>query len=158
MIPEVAEYIASIDQRFALICGVLDALTPEQLNARPPVADANSAWVLAQHALGNARAWVLGIAAGQQIERDRPGECASSGSDAAAFRAATRRFSGEMAAALAGITDADLDRRLVPSKLHWGEHEPREISVRGALVQVIEHASLHLGHLEVTRDVLQARR
>jgi len=28
--------------------------------------------------------------------------------------------------------------------------------VRRALIQVIEHASLHLGHLEITRDVLRA--
>jgi hypothetical protein len=158
MTPEAAEYIASIDRRFALICGVLDALTPEQLNAKPPVAGANSAWVLAQHTLGNARAWVLGIAAGQRIERDRPGEFASVGNDAAAFRAEVQRFSREIADALARMTAADLDRRLVPAKVLWGEHEPHEISVRHALVQVIEHASLHLGHLEMSRDLLLAAR
>jgi len=158
MIPEVAEYVASIDKRFELICGVLDELTPAQLDAKPPVAGANSAWVLAQHTLGNARAWVLGIAAGQPIERDRPGEFASAGNDAAAFRAAAQRFSREMTDALAAMTAADVDRRLVPAKVLWGENEPHEISVRRALVQVIEHASLHLGHLEMTRDLLLAGR
>ena len=61
-----------------------------------------------------------------------------------------------MRAALEKLTAADLERRLVPSKELWGEHEPHEISVRYALLQVIEHASLHLGHLHVTRDLALA--
>ena len=60
----------------------------------------------------------------------------------------------KMKAALEGLTSPALDRRLVPAKELWGEHEPHEISVRYALLQVIEHASLHLGHLHVTRDLV----
>jgi hypothetical protein len=58
-----------------------------------------------------------------------------------------------MSEALATQTPADLDRRLVPPKRLWGENQPRDISVRDALLQVIEHASLHLGHLQLTRDL-----
>jgi hypothetical protein len=61
-----------------------------------------------------------------------------------------------MAAALDGLTPADLERRLVPAKELWGENQPHEISVRYALLQVIEHASLHMGHLHVTRDLALA--
>jgi hypothetical protein len=45
----------------------------------------------------------------------------------------------------------------VPSQELWGEGPPREISVRDAIVQVIEHLSLHLGHMQVTRDMALAR-
>jgi hypothetical protein len=150
---ELAAYQASIDKRLEQICDCLDGMTAAQLNFRPPIDGANSAWVLATHTLGNARAWVLGIACGQPAGRDRPAEFASAGDDAAALRADARRFSREMAAALARLSAADLDLRLVPSKELWGDNEPHEITVRDALLQVIEHASLHLGHLQVTRDL-----
>jgi hypothetical protein len=154
---EIAAYEASINSRLSQICACLDGMTPEQLNARPPLSGANSAWVLATHTLGNARAWVLGIACGQPIGRDRPAEFASAGDDAAQFGADAEQFSREMAQALAQLDPARLDYRLVPAKELWGENEPHEISVRDALLQVIEHASLHLGHLQVTRDLAPAR-
>jgi hypothetical protein len=55
-------------------------------------------------------------------------------------------------AALTGLSRERLEARVVPSKELWGEHEPREITVRRAILQVIEHASLHIGHIELTRD------
>lgn len=155
MISEVQAYHDSITTRLSLICDALEGLSAEQLNRRP-VPSGNSAWVLATHTLGNARAWVLGIACGQPVGRDRPAEFASAGSDAEALRGDVERFLSEMRTALEALTAADLDRRLVPSKELWGENEPHEISVRYALLQVIEHASLHLGHLHVTRDLTLA--
>jgi Protein of unknown function (DUF664) len=155
MIDEVRAYRDSISTRLSLICHALDGLSAEQLNWRP-LPDGNSAWVLATHTLGNARAWVLGIACGQQVGRDRPAEFAASGSDTEALRADVERFMAEVATALEGLTAADLERQLVPAKELWGENEPREISVRYALLQVIEHASLHLGHVQITRDLAVA--
>jgi hypothetical protein len=129
-----------------------------QLNVRPAAAgNANSAWVLAVHALGNARAWVLGIACGKEMGRDRPAEFASSGDDVAELRAAVAAFSREMHAALPALSRADLDCRLVPPAELWGEGEPKEITVREALLHVVEHASLHLGHIEITRDLATAK-
>ncbi len=154
---ELAAYRGSIDRRLREICDVLDGLTPAQLNLRPDVDCANSGWVLATHTLGNARAWVLGIACRRDVRRDRPAEFASSGGDAAAFRHEADAFGREMAAALEQLSPADLDRRGVPPAELWGEGPPREISARDALLQVVEHASLHLGHLHVTRDLARAR-
>ena len=113
--------------------------------------------MLATHTLGNARAWVLGIACGRDVGRDRPGEFASSGDDAAAFRRDAAAFSAETAEALGRLSPADLNRRGVPPAELWGEGPPREISARDALLQVVEHASLHLGHLHVTRDLALSR-
>ncbi|MDP9238575.1 MAG: DUF664 domain-containing protein [Chloroflexota bacterium] len=47
-----------------------------------------------------------------------------------------------------------LKRRLTPSAELWGEGAPHEITLRDALLHVIEHASLHLGHLELTRQLV----
>ncbi len=138
------------------MCERLDGLTPEQLNWRPPVAGGNSAWVLVTHTLGNARAWVLGIAGGRPLRRDRPAEFSSWGSDPALLRSEVDTFLREMSSTFEPLTAADLDRRLTPARELWGEGQPREISVRYALLQVIEHASLHLGHIQITADLATA--
>ena len=85
-----------------------------------------------------------------------PASSARPGSDAAALRERLAHLEAEMAEAIEALTPADLDRHFVPGKELWGENEPRDISVRSALVQVVEHASLHLGHLHLTRDLAVA--
>jgi hypothetical protein len=135
------------------VCGCLEALSEAQLNWRPPVDGANSAYVIATHTLGNARAWILGIACGRPMERDRPAEFRASGRDASALVADARRLSDEIETALSALSPSDLDRRLVPPKSLWGEGEPLEISVRQAILHVVEHASLHLGELLLTREL-----
>jgi hypothetical protein len=150
---EIAAYDGYIRARLERAVACLDGLTESQLNWRPAIDGANSAYALAAHTLGNARAWVLGIACGRDIGRDRPAEFRATGADMARLRDDLARLSREIAEALAALDPAQLDRRLVPAQELWGESAPREISVRDALMQVIEHASLHVGHLQVTRDL-----
>jgi uncharacterized damage-inducible protein DinB len=156
MIPELAAYHASIASRLQQVVACLDGLTGAQLNFRPPIDGANSVHVLASHTLGNARAWALGIACGRPIARDRAAEFRASGSGAARLREEASTLIRELEQAFAARTSDDLDRRLVPAKELWGENDPHEISVRDALLHVIEHASLHLGHLHVTRGLALA--
>ncbi|MGD0765002.1 MAG: DinB family protein [Dehalococcoidia bacterium] len=132
----------------------LEGLSDAQINWRPPVAGANSAYAIAAHTLGNARGWVLGIACGQPVERDRPAEFRASGHDAAELVADAKRLSDDIGAGLAALSPSDLDRRLVPLPMYWGEGEPHEISIREALLHVVEHASIHLGQLQITRDLV----
>jgi DinB family protein len=154
---ELAAYDESICERIELIRGCIAGLTPAQLNVRPAFGGANSIWALAEHALGNARAWIIGIAAGNEIGRDRPGEFASSGDDTASLLAGIDGVARDVAETLRGIDPARLEVRLTPSQELWGEGPPHEISVRDAIIQVIEHLSLHLGHIHVTRDLVLAR-
>ena len=152
---EIAEYVASIRQRFALMQEIAASLDDGALNRAPAVSEGNSVYALAAHTAGNARAWILGIACGQAMRRDRPAEFASSG-DGAALRALLNETLAEVTEALASLPPGRLDERLVPDTELWGLHEPREISRRRAVIQVIEHASLHVGHMELTRDLLKA--
>jgi uncharacterized damage-inducible protein DinB len=149
-IESLSRQIRSILER---VCACLDGLNEAQLNWRPPIDGANSLYVVATHTLGNARAFVLGIACGQPLERDRPAEFRASGCDAADLTAQGRRLSDEIEAALAGLSASDLDRRLLPAPSLWGEGEVQEISVREAILHVVEHASIHLGQLQITRDL-----
>ena len=129
-----------------------EGLSESQLNWRPPIDGANSAYAIAAHTLGCARAWVLGIACGQAIGRDRPAEFRAAGSYAE-LATATRELLAETEVALAALPPAALERRFTPSQELWGEAEAYEISIREALIEVVEHASIHLGQLQVTCDL-----
>jgi uncharacterized damage-inducible protein DinB len=142
-----------IQSLLARVCDCLRGLSETQLNWRPPIDGANSAYIIAAHTLSNARAWVLGIACGQPVERDRPAEFRAWSRDASALVADAQRLSEEIEAALAALSPADLERRLAPSQSLWGEGKPYEISAREAILHVVEHASTHLGHLQITRDL-----
>jgi hypothetical protein len=150
---EIEAYSRRIRSLLERVCACLEGLSEAQLNWRPPMHGANSAYVIAAHTLGNARAWVLGIACGWPVERDRPAEFRASGRDAADLTAQARQLSDDIDAALAALSPSALDQRLLPPKSLWGEGEPEEISVRKALLDVVEHASLHLGQLQITRDL-----
>ncbi len=154
---EIRAYQGSIERRLHEMCDILDKLPPNLLNFRPDFVGANSSWALATHTLGNARAWVLGIACGREVGRDRESEFASFGEDAATFRNDVMAFLRSMSEALGQLSTEDLEHKTFPRRELWGEGSPREISTREALLQVVEHASLHLGHLHVTRDLALAR-
>jgi uncharacterized damage-inducible protein DinB len=134
----------------------LRGLSDEQINRVPPVEGANSAFVTGTHVLGNARAWVLGIACGQPIVRDRPAEFVSTGS-AEDFDRGAMAVCAEIQEALSQLDTSDLDRRFKPPQELWGAGEVQEVSRRIALADVLEHASLHLGHLQITVQLLEQR-
>ena len=103
---EIQELRSAIVGRLRSVVAALDGLDAEGLNAPPVIEGANSPYVLAAHTLGNARAWVLGIAFGQDISRDRPGEFASSGATADALRDALAAFERDFEQAAASFEPA----------------------------------------------------
>ncbi len=149
---EIDAYSQQIRSLLDRICACVEGLSESQLNWRPTIDGANSAYVIAAHTLGCVRAWVLGIACGRATGRDRPAEFRAAGGYGE-LATATRALSAEIEAALAALPPSSLDRRLVPSQELWGEDEAHEISVRQALIQEVAHASIHLGQLHVTRDL-----
>lgn len=151
---EVEELTEAIAMRLGAVIDTVASIDASNLNAAPTIEGTNSPYVLAAHTLGNARAWILGIALGQDLSRDRAAEFASSGPDASQLRALLDEIVAGMRSGFAGKTSADLDRRFTPKQELWGPNPVREISVRQALLQVLHHASLHLGHLELTRDIV----
>ena len=153
MNPEIETYSTYIRKQIADIHAALRGLTDEQLNQCSDIPSANSGYVIATHVLGNARAWILGIACGRPLSRDRPAEFASSGTYDVLAKASSA-LSDEIIEALAGLDPTTLDDRFVPNQELWGEGEPDEITRREAFAHVLEHASVHLGQIHLTRDLL----
>ena len=111
---------------------VLEGLTDEQVNWVPPLTDANSLCVIATHALECARSYVLDIACGLDVGRDRPAEF-SAKKGAEELRTLARELGPEMGRALVEMDPKRLDFRAVPKQEVWGQGQTREVSGRWAL-------------------------
>ncbi len=153
---EISLYVAELHRLLDKLGTSVEGLEEAQLNWRPPLPGANSRYVLVAHVLGNLEAWVLGIACGQAIDRDRPAEFASSGPDAGALVEQAQALGHRFDEALAQLPEDALDEKREPSKLLWGEGAPEPRTGREALMETIEHAAVHIGHIHLTRDMAEA--
>lgn len=157
MTGELDLYLTQLKALLAELCEKIGGLSEAQLNWRPPVAEGNSIFVIATHTLGNAEGWVLGIACRQPIERDRPAEFRAAGASAAPIVAKAGELARRIDEALAGLSDAMLgETRQAPAQL-FGAGEPRTVTVREALMHVVHHAAIHIGHIQITRDLAIAQ-
>ena len=128
---------------------VLDRLDDVSVNARPSIPDASSPFQLATHALGAFAWWTSHMVCGRPVDRDRDAEFEASGT-LAELHAALGRARDEL--------DAIVPQLATASKLH-GEPRTqiplgRPWTVGACLMHAYEELAQHLGHLEMTVDVL----
>lgn len=157
MTGEVQLYAEEIDRLLDRLCSAVEGLDEGQLNWRPPAPETNSVYVIATHVLGNLEAWVLGIVCGQPIERDRPAEFAASGASAGPIIARARGLGGRFAEARRGLSPERLDEVTTPLKSLRGEGTPKPMSGREAFMRTISHAALHLGQIDITKDLARGQ-
>ena len=153
---ELALYMSELQRLLRRLSEAVDGLDGDALNWRPPAPDANSAYVIVTHTLGNLVALVLGIACGRPVERDRPAEFVSSGADSAPLVAGAHDLAQRIEEALRTLPPSALDEVREPDQAHWGIGRSEPVTVRQALMHAIEHAATHLGHLDVTLDLARS--
>ncbi len=153
---ELALYAAELRRLLDGLIESIAGLDQAQLNWRPPTPDSNSCYVIATHVLGNLEAWVLGIACGQPIERDRPAEFAAAGPNTRPLANRACELAGEFERALGELRVEALDEQRQPPKTLWGVGTPEPRSTREALMETIEHAAVHIGQIQITRDLARA--
>lgn len=155
---EIACYGRYMREKIGQIHAALGDLSEDELNLAPPgIPGANSGFVIATHTYGNIRPWILGIVCGRALRRDRPGEFVSRGTFDQLGDAA-RELTGEIDRALLTLDPKTLGDVFTPSQEHWGEGQPVQIERRGGFLHVLEHAGIHLGHIQMTVDLLKAKR
>lgn len=122
-----------------------------QVNQAPAVDGANTPFQLTTHALGAARWWTEHIVCGLPSDRDRDAEFTASGSvaDLVALAATTVERIEALAPDLDAATDlAHEARTSAPLEGDW--------TVGAALLHTYEELAQHLGHLELTVDLVLA--
>lgn len=141
-------YIASSLDR---LVACLDGLDAVSLNWRPAAAGTNSLYALTTHTLGNAEENILEMLCGQAVGRDRAGEFAASGTNAALIGARWQELRARLTDELAQLPPGSLDAIYLHPRR--GALTGREI-----LIVVARHAAEHLGQAELTRDLLHTAR
>ncbi len=133
------EHILFLYRRLSeTMLAALRTLSDEELNWRPPMPGSNSRYVIAYHA-ATASEWWLHIALGTIDERDRTLEFSARGT----FTTLEEHFNAWLRAAEQAIPSLqDYEAVHVLPSGQW--------TTRYALWHIIEHLSLHLGHIEIT--------
>jgi uncharacterized damage-inducible protein DinB len=123
------------------------------LNRPLELHESNTAFVLATHLIGSAEYWVLELAGGRDVQRDRLSEFRATGTGAE-VAARYEHWLAAMHELLQTLPDERLDQLVrVPASYHPTlDDEP--MTLRDALLHAIEHGALHQGHLELTRQLL----
>ncbi|WP_343281985.1 DUF664 domain-containing protein [Micrococcus sp. 2A] len=136
-------------EKFDTIVAILSQMDDETANTALPVAGSNSPYVILTHCLGMMRRWSSTVNLGRPVPRDRAAEFRARGllptllAEAARVREAFIR----------DVEATDLDA--APADLPQGPRPAYQLAdCRAVLLHVIEELAQHLGHLEITRDLL----
>jgi hypothetical protein len=146
---EAALYAESIVGKVERIVSCLDGRSDDEINARPPVKDANSLHVLAVHTMANVSESVFEIILDQPVNRDRDAEFAVAKGSATAVRTQWEDLKRRVQLAVEGLTPHQLDAE-------YTHHRRGTITGRQLLLLTATHASEHVGHAELTRDWLDS--
>jgi len=130
---------------------IAESLGDERVNVVPELPGANSAYQLVFHCCGMLEWWTRESILGRPVHRDRAAEFAATGT-VASLQARVRQVIEQLDEDLPLI---DLDAPLRGTYADYGG-TPIAASARGALLHVLEELAQHHGHLEITRDLVQA--
>lgn len=144
------DYIKQLEEYNAEARQAIQALPAEALDWSPGKG-MNSIAVLAAHMAGSERYWIGDVAAGEPSGRVRAVEFITHGVGGDELVRRLEEVIGYTRRALAGFGLEDLERICrVP-----GNDE--QVSVASALLHALSHAALHVGHIQMTRQLWVSR-
>ena len=143
---ELANYLERIEDLRGQVGGLVSGLTPEALNWRPIEGwddhATNSLAALAAHSAGAEHFWIAEVVGGRRATRDREAEFATLAASSAEIIRLLENTALETREVFLTLKDTDLkDTRQTAG---------RTVPVRWCILHVIDHTSLHLGHMQVT--------
>jgi hypothetical protein len=147
------DYLWYVDKALTKMRSIVSELGDELVNERPDLPGANSAYVIVTHCAGVMADWGGYAIAGHDVERDRAAEFVAVGTVA------------DLLKTVAAVRDrlvTDL-RSLESPQPPRGAPDPGDEglplarSQGGVAWHIYEELSQHLGHLELTRDIVRQR-
>ena len=151
MLREAAAYLERIEDLREQISSILQTLPQEALNWRPDESSENHAMnsiaVLATHAAGAELFWIGEVVGGLPTIRDRTAEFETVVGDTAVLQQTLQTIRQQTRTILQNLTQEDLN----------GTRQARDriVPTRWALLHVIDHTALHLGHIQITAQLWQ---
>lgn len=144
------DYLQRLTDLHQGILNAVEGLSPEALDWTPirkTTSDMNSINVLVTHLCGAERYWIGEVACGDPSGRVRENEFRVSGMDAETLAERINIMTAYAHSALNKLSLDDLPKE--KSRLNDG----RPVTVGWALLHALEHTALHLGHIQITRQM-----
>ena len=154
MHPLFQDYLDSLTDLHQGILNAIEGLPSEALDWTPltdPTADMNSINVLVTHLCGAERYWIGDVAAGDPSGRIRDEEFQVSGLTAKELTAKVDAATEYAQSAL---------ERIYPDTLHIEKSrllDDQPVTAGWALLHALEHTAIHLGHIQITRQLWDER-
>ena len=151
ILPEAAAFLERIEDLRGQIAAIVETLPVEALNWQPDENSddhaMNSIAMLATHAAGAEHFWIGEVMGRLPTTRDRDAEFETMVMDTAVLQQTLQTVASQTQTIMHALTQADLDgtRRA----------RNRDVPVRWALLHVIDHTALHLGHIQITAQLWQ---
>ncbi len=146
MLAEVAHYLDRIDDLRRQISEMISQVPAEALNWRPIEGEddhaTNSLAVMAAHVAGAEHHWIAEVIGRQPATRQRELEFKTIAADASSLVEKLTKNVEVSRQILAALNEDDL----AGSR----EVDGRSVPVRWAILHVIDHTALHLGHMQIT--------
>jgi uncharacterized damage-inducible protein DinB len=146
---ELANYLERIEDLRSQISGLIAELPAEALNWRPIEGKddhaTNSPAVLATHIAGAEHFWIAEVVGNRPETRDRDAEFATVATNAAEIIQLLKRNAPETGEVFSTLDESELNG----TRLTRG----RTVPVRWCILHVIDHTSLHLGHMQITYQI-----
>ena len=143
-------YLDRLQELHQELNSALGGLPPEALNWSPGPG-MNSLAVLAAHTAGAERYWIGDVIARDDSQRDRAAEFRT---QAVSARALIDRLDAALAHSRGVVEQLDL------AALDERRQSPRdggEVTVAWALSHALEHTAIHLGHMQIMRQLWEQR-
>lgn len=141
-----------VDTALARLLARADELGDELVSVRPDVEGANSVFALVTHCCGVLERWGGEVIAGREIHRDRAAEFEATGS----VEQLVDRVAAQRRRWVEDLRDYDAVARPVGPD-DRDEDQPEVITQGFVVLHVIEELFQHLGHVDLTVDLLRAR-
>ncbi len=150
---EASHYAVALERIARRTLNQFKDISDRDLNRPLVLPESDSAFVLATHLIGSAEYWVLELAGGRDVQRDRLAEFRATGTGAA-LAAYYERWLAAMQDLLQKLPDEQLEQVVPVEPGYHPSLEETPMTLRDALLHAIEHCALHQGHLELTRQLL----
>ena len=151
MSAETEAYIHELDQLRGEVAKAIHGMATDGLNTAPLPHDANSPVVLATHIAGSERFWVHQVVGGIDVHRDRDAEFVARAESPADLERVLEITGNTSRDIIRGLSDDDLGK----TKTARAGEEP--VSLRSAILHQMAHMAQHLGHLDITKQLYNAR-
>jgi len=153
MLKEIQSYLTTLGELQDQIKKILEGLPQEALDWRPIAGEGelatNSHSAMVAHLAGSEMFWMKEIIGRKPIQRDRDSEFVTRGVSASELKARLDAAARITEGILSPLTESQLEE--------VRKHRDRTVSVRWAILHVIEHTAQHLGHMQLTRQLWLAR-